>query len=621
MTDAESLALQRSEEKYRTLFNAIEQGYCTIEVLFDRDDKPIDFRFLEINPRFEQQTGIRDALGKRMLEIAPKHEKFWFETYGNVARTGESIHHESYAEQLSRWFEVFAFRVGDVQDRTVSILFSDITQRKSGEGALRQSEERYQMLLDGIEDVAIFMVDRQGRVLTWNAGAERIKGFTAEEIIGQSFARFFAPQDVERDWPAELLRIAAEAGRHTDQGMRVRKDGSEFLANVTITALRDAAGQLVGFSNFTQDLSEREELRAKYRDVLEASLDAMVVVNASGEIVLVNGQTDKRFGYDAGELIGQPVVNIVPDGIAARLPDFDLSSARAAFAEESGRDEEVVGRRKDGSEFPIEIMLSPLAIAEGIFMTAVIRDISARQAAEGDLRQKVDELKRSNEELGQFANIASHDLQEPLRMVASYTQLLSKRYKGKLDADADEFIAFAVDGANRMQRLIEDLLAYSRVSTTGNDLSGIFSEYALKQALLNLGEAIKDTGAVVTHDPMPWVLADETQLVQVFQNLIGNAIKYKNEGIPRIHISAASHGIKWSFAVKDNGIGIDARYFERIFGMFQRLHKREEFSGTGMGLAISKKIVERHGGSLTVESRPGHGSTFSFVLTSMGSRP
>ena len=260
-------------------------------------------------------------------------------------------------------------------------------------------------------------------------------------------------------------------------------------------------------------------------------------------------------------------------------------------------------------------MLSPLESAEGILVTAAIRDISVRKAAEANLLQKVEELNRSNEELGQFAYIASHDLQEPLRMVASYTQLLSRRYKGKLDADADEFIAFAVDGASRMQRLIEDLLAYSRVGTTGNELVDTSSEYALEQALQNLHWAIKDSGALVTHDPLPTVQADEMQLVQLFQNLVGNAIKYQNPGIPRVHISAARYGMaRWTFAVKDNGLGIDPQYFERIFGMFQRLHKRDEFSGTGVGLAICKKIVERHGGTISVESRPGHGSTFSFAL-------
>ncbi len=200
-------------------------------------------------------------------------------------------------------------------------------------------------------------------------------------------------------------------------------------------------------------------------------------------------------------------------------------------------------------------------------------------------------------------------------MVASYTQLLSRRYKGKLDKDADEFIAFAVDGASRMQRLIQDLLAYSRVGTKGKDLLATSSEEALQRALINLRGAIEESGALVTHDPLPEVLADETQLIQLFQNLVGNAIKYQSPGIPRVHISAAPQGGKqWIFSVRDNGLGIDSQYFEKIFGMFQRLHKREEFAGTGIGLAICKKIVERHGGIISVESQPGQGSTFRFAL-------
>ena len=200
-------------------------------------------------------------------------------------------------------------------------------------------------------------------------------------------------------------------------------------------------------------------------------------------------------------------------------------------------------------------------------------------------------------------------------MVTSYTQLLSRRYKGQLDADADEFIAFAVDGAIRMQQLIEDLLAFSRVATTGNELVDTSSEFAIEQALQNLHWAIKDSGALVTHDPLPTVQADGMQLVQLFQNLIGNAIKYQNPGIPRVHVSAVlDGGTRWKFAIKDNGLGIDPQFFERIFGMFQRLHKRDEFSGTGIGLAICKKIVDRHGGDLSVESTIGQGSTFSFAL-------
>ena len=242
-------------------------------------------------------------------------------------------------------------------------------------------------------------------------------------------------------------------------------------------------------------------------------------------------------------------------------------------------------------------------------------DITERKKFEEHLVKTVGELKRSNDELQQFAYVASHDLQEPLRMVASYTQLLAKRYKGRLDADADEFIDYAVDGCNRMQGLIQDLLAYSRAGTNGKELLKISSEKALKDALANLRATIEESGAVVTHDALPAITTDDTQLALVFQNLVGNAIKYHGPEVPHVHVSANKNGGKeWIFSVRDNGLGIDPQYFERIFILFQRLHGRTEFKGTGIGLAICKKILERLGGRIWVESQPEKGSTFHFAL-------
>jgi light-regulated signal transduction histidine kinase (bacteriophytochrome) len=260
-------------------------------------------------------------------------------------------------------------------------------------------------------------------------------------------------------------------------------------------------------------------------------------------------------------------------------------------------------------------MLSPLESPEGILVTAAIRDITERNKSDEHLVKTVAELKRSNDDLQQFAYVSSHDLQEPLRMVASYTQLLGKRYKGRLDSNADEFIAFAVDGCNRMQGLIQDLLAYSRAGTAGKPLCDVSSEDALKRALSNLRMTIEQSGAVVSYDPLPTIRTDETQLTQVLQNLVGNAIKYRRAEVPRVHISSAKNGEnEWIFSVRDNGLGIAPQYFERIFVLFQRLHGRNEFEGTGIGLAICKKVLERLGGRIWIESQPEKGSTFYFAL-------
>lgn len=236
------------------------------------------------------------------------------------------------------------------------------------------------------------------------------------------------------------------------------------------------------------------------------------------------------------------------------------------------------------------------------------------------LEESVKELSRSNAELQQFAYVASHDLQEPLRMVSSYTQLLAKRYKGKLDADADDFIGFAVDGASRMQKLIQDLLSYSRASTRSIEPERVPTEAALTAATDNLRIAVKESGAVITHDPLPTLTVDERQLTQLFQNLLSNAMKFRGHESPRVHVSAKRLDAEWVFSVQDNGIGIDRQYADRIFVIFQRLHNREQYPGTGIGLAICRRIVERHGGRMWMESEPGKGATFFFTLPAEESR-
>lgn len=513
-----------------------------------------------------------------------------------------------------------ALILGNAAGLLIAALAGWLVQRDSmargrAEAALVQSEERFRMMLEAVQDYAIFMLDPQGTVASWNVGAERIRGYEASEIIGQNFSRFYPQEDIDQGTPAEDLRIAAACGRSETQRWRLRKDGSRFWANLVITAARDSAGNLLGFSEISRDTSELKQMEAKYRGLLDAAPDAMVVVNPLGEIVLLNLQAERQFGYHRDELLGQPVKNIVPEGFAERLIADGTRSAADALGQRIGTGIELSGRRKDGSEFPIEIMLSPLPSDEGILVTAAIRDITERKRAEERLVKTVEELKRSNDELAQFAYIASHDLQEPLRMVASYTQLLAKRYKGRLDSDADEFIAYAVDGSNRMQRLIQDLLIYSRAGTSPRALREISSEDALQDALTNLGTTIEGSGAVVTHDSLPAVTMNDTHLIQVFQNLVGNAIKYRRAEVPHVHVSATKNGgTEWIFSVRDNGLGIDPQYFERIFVLFQRLHGREEFEGTGIGLAICKKMLERLGGRIWVESQPKHGSTFYFAL-------
>jgi NO-binding membrane sensor protein with MHYT domain/nitrogen-specific signal transduction histidine kinase len=276
---------------------------------------------------------------------------------------------------------------------------------------------------------------------------------------------------------------------------------------------------------------------------------------------------------------------------------------------------------RTGNRLQMALLLSVLAVllVQGILvlrpaLANIHQGISQLELAKQALQHKSEELARSNAELEQFAYVASHDLQEPLRMVASYTQLLARRYQGKLDRDADEFIGFAVDGATRMQTLIRDLLSYSRVMTQGRSLQPVDTRRAFDAACENLHKAIEESGVAVSVGPLPVIQADATQMTQLFQNLLGNALKYRNEHAPRIHVDVRAAEKSWLFSVEDNGIGIEPQYFERIFQMFQRLHTREKYSGTGIGLAICRRIVERHGGRIWVESAPGRGATFLFAI-------
>src|SRR5271154_6515560 len=497
----------------------------------------------------------------------------------------------------------------------------DISRRELAEEVRGDSGAKYRGLLEAAPD-AMVVVNPEGEIVLLNVQAEKQFGYHRDELVGQKVKNII-PEGFAERLVADGTRSAAQAlAQQIGTGIELiarRKNGTEFPIELMLSPLESVEGTLVTAA--IRDISVRRaaekhlaQMEGRYRGLLEAAPDAMVVVNQAGEIVLLNVQAEIQFGYRRHELVGQKVKNIIPEGFAERLVSDALRSTEDALAQQIGTGIELLGRHKNGGNFPIEIMLSPLESAEGILVTAAIRDITTRKKAEVHLLHKMEELNRSNEELGQFAYIASHDLQEPLRMVASYTQLLARRYKGKLDSDAEEFISFAVDGANRMQRLIQDLLTYSRVGTKGRDVQETSSEQSLERALLNLRGAIEESHALVTHDPLPKVMADETQLIQLFQNLVANGIKYQNPGIPKVHISAENGGEKWIFSVKDNGLGIDPRYFEKIFGMFQRLHKREEFAGTGIGLAICKKIVDRHGGSISVDSQPGHGATFSFAL-------
>jgi PAS domain S-box-containing protein len=486
----------------------------------------------------------------------------------------------------------------------------------------REMEARYQALLESAPD-AIMITDSQGSIQFANAQVEKLYGYTRDEVLGQSM-EILTPERLRELYSArgrEYFRAPdvqhVPSPRDLAAGVEMqalRKDGSEFAFEMSISPVETNEGVLAMLS--IRDITERKLAESRFRGLLESAPDAMVIVDGEGLIELSNAQTESLFGYPSSELIGKPVELLAPLSLQVSHREHRKLFFASPKKREMGAGIDLMGRRKDGSLFPVEISLSPLDGPDGISVTAAIRDVTESRKWAQQLAQKVEELRHSNEELEQFAYIASHDLQEPLRMVASYCQLLSKRYRGKLDADADEFIAYAVDGTKRMKGLIEDLLAYSRVGKGGLPEREFPSGEALKAALANLRTSIQESGAEIAFDPdrLPTVVASDAQLAQIFQNLVGNAIKYRGDMAPRIRIEAETNETEWVFSVSDNGIGIAPEHFERIFIIFKRLHPREEYEGTGVGLAICKRILQQRGGRIWVDSEPGRGSAFHFAL-------
>jgi PAS domain S-box-containing protein len=343
-----------------------------------------------------------------------------------------------------------------------------------------------------------------------------------------------------------------------------------------------------------------------------------LILDKSFEPVSINGAVEEITGYDKEDFLSHKVKwrdIVVPEDQSMIFEKMEKTITHPSISTEleyriKNRDGEIKWIWEILQELPANSRIP----GETGKVQGIIRDITERKMAEEILKLKLEELARSNAESEQFAYVSSHDLQEPLRMISSYLQLLQRKYQGKLDDKADKYIYFAVDGAARMQTLINDLLEFSRVATRAKEPEPTDSEFILNQTLSNLELYIRQNNASVSHDPLPEVIADSTQLAQVFQNLIANGIKFQSEKASKIHISAEKKENKWVFSVKDNGIGIDPQYSEKIFEVFKRLHRKEEYPGTGIGLAICKKIVERHGGCIWVESELGKGATFYFTL-------
>ena len=502
-----------------------------------------------------------------------------------------------------------------VREKTVAMQ-AEVEERRRAEEAVRVLAERQQIYVAAVQSArdAVITATLDGTITSWNPAAEKMFGFTAEHALGKNISIIATPDQEasQRDNVRRLLRGERIEDLETT---RTARDGTTIDLSYNLSPVLGPDGTPAGFCAIARDLTSRKQAEDRFRHAVEASPGAMIMADRNGTIVMVNSETERMFGYGPRELVGRKVEVLLPPRLAGaheqNRKDFAAQPSRRTM----GRGRDLYGRRKDGSEIAVEIGLNPIETREGPMIMASVLDIGERKRAEQLLSARAAELERSNSELEQFAYVASHDLQEPLRMVASYAELLAERYQGKLDAKADKYIQYAVDGAKRMQRLVNDLLAISRIGRRDGRIQPTDMNRVAAGVLRVLGRAIEEAGAEVTVKDLPQVPADEGQIAQVLQNLIGNALKFRKEGVPiRISVDALPSQDGWTFRVADNGIGIEERHSDRIFQMFQRLHARDTYDGSGIGLTIAKKVVERHGGRIWFTSVPGDGTTFHFTL-------
>lgn len=565
------------------------------------------------------------------------------------------------------------YQIEGSAERAVLGVAIDVTERHDLEVAERRERDFVTQLLD-TAGALIIVIDRQGRVLRFNRACEQLTGYTATEVKGRVFWDYLlVPEERDSVRQVFLALVAGDFPLRYENYWVTRTGQRRRIAwaNTCVTDARGAVEYVIGTGiDVTEQRVAEEALRLNERrlqalnalgemddatltELTDFALEEAVRLTGStiGYLAFMNEDesvltmhswsrsamrecaiADKPIVYPVadtglwGEAVRQRQAIITNDYTAPNPLKKGYPPGHVAIKRhmnvpifDGQRIVLVAGVGNKADPYDDSDVRQLRLLMQGMWRLVQRRQALANlQELNESLEQKIAErtrdLQRSNQELQQFAYVASHDLQEPLRMVSSYVQLLAQRYRGQLDRDADDFIGFAVDGAERMQRLIEDLLAYSRVGTRGAPAAPVALESVLAQAEQNLQAAIAETGAVITHDPLPTVVADGTQMGQLLQNLLGNALKFRGPEPPRLHVGCTDDGAHWIFSVKDNGIGFDMAYAERIFVIFQRLHPREEYPGTGMGLAICSKIVERHGGRIWAEAAPGAGATFFFTL-------
>ncbi len=610
------LALQESERKYRELADLLGAGVfeadCSGNLVYgnrkglayyglDENDVKNGFNiFNVISPAELKVAGENFARVLSQEDIGPIE-------YTMLKRDGTSFPGLTHVTAIVRDGAVVGVRGVVV----------DISERKRTENALRESERKYRELADQLDE-GVYEIDPSGTITYANRKGLAYLGITDDDlktgVNGFDLIVHDDPNVVRERYGRTLKGEDIGAVEYVFR----RKDGTTFTGLTHSSAIfRDGAivgvrGVIIDISDLKRAEQALKESEQRFRTLLKSLHEGIWALDKNDNTTFVNPRMAEMLGYTEEEMLGRPVYSFNDD-------EWKKFTAEKMERRKRGVSEQLEGElvRKDGGRVYALFETSPIMDQDGNYAGSIagVQDITARKLGEEKLRQTMAELDRSNKELEQFAYVTSHDLREPLRMMTSFSQSLEKRYKDKLDSTANEYIHFIVDGATRMQKLIDDILVYSRVTTRAQPFAPVDMEKVLDDALFSVKAAVQEAGAEVTHDPLPVVKADASQMAQVLQNLLGNAVKFSREGVsPKVHVSAKKDDGAWLFSVQDNGIGIDPELFGRLFNLFQRLHPPDKYPGTGVGLAVTKKIVERHGGRIWVESGPGQGSVFHFTI-------